>query len=208
MATTGDKSTRNIPEYRQIKPHTHMCIYVHIRAFERGYRLVTPRPKSFPFGRFMPPLPATARALCRQEIFVPYPSSLELSFLPLSLAPSRLSFSAFGPPSHRLSFSTLFFAEQNIPLSLVFPLSLSFSFAPSLSSHDLSCLLLSPTFCLFRPSIDSRPNPPVDHRYSFLYTFYIFPVYLCSFLSRSHSVPAYLRIFSAPVEHGENCVRD
>lgn len=29
MATTGDKSTRNIPEYRQIKPHTHMCTYVH-----------------------------------------------------------------------------------------------------------------------------------------------------------------------------------
>lgn len=32
MATTGDKSTRNIPEYRQIKPHTHMCIYVHTYA--------------------------------------------------------------------------------------------------------------------------------------------------------------------------------
>lgn len=35
MATTGDKSTRNIPEYRQIKPHTHMCIRTHIRAFAR-----------------------------------------------------------------------------------------------------------------------------------------------------------------------------
>lgn len=33
MATTGDKSTRNIPEYRQIKPHTHMCIHLHIRAY-------------------------------------------------------------------------------------------------------------------------------------------------------------------------------
>lgn len=48
MATTGDKSTRNIPEYRQIKPHTHMCIYVYMGAFARGYRLVcNSAPKKF-----------------------------------------------------------------------------------------------------------------------------------------------------------------
>lgn len=35
MATTGDKSTRNIPEYRQIKPHTHMCIRTHARVCAR-----------------------------------------------------------------------------------------------------------------------------------------------------------------------------
>lgn len=35
MATTGDKSTRNIPEYRQIKPHTHMCIRTHARVRAR-----------------------------------------------------------------------------------------------------------------------------------------------------------------------------
>lgn len=156
MATTGDKSTRNIPEYRQIKPHTHMCIYVHIRAFERGYRLVTPRPKSFPFGRFMPPLPAAARALCRQEIFVPYPSSLELSFLPLSLPPSRLSLSASGPPPR--SFSTLFFAAQSIPLSIVFLFSLSFISRSVLPpTHTLSLSHFLP-FYKFSPQPSDRPS--------------------------------------------------
>lgn len=81
MATTGDKSTRNIPEYRQIKPHTHMCVRPYTR---RRYRLVTPRPKSFPFDRFMPPLPATPNTI--EELFL----SFLLSFCPpLSSSPFR-----------------------------------------------------------------------------------------------------------------------
>jgi len=75
MATTGDKSTRNIPEYRQIKPHTHMCIYTCTYA---RLRADIPTGNSAPKKFSLRPIYAAAaacsgaRALCRQEIFIPF----------------------------------------------------------------------------------------------------------------------------------------
>lgn len=47
MATTGDKSTRNIPEYRQIKPHTHMCTHTYTYARLRA-DMPSPSPSPAP----------------------------------------------------------------------------------------------------------------------------------------------------------------
>lgn len=93
MATTGDKSTRNIPEYRQIKPHTHMCTYTCTYARTRAdIPTGNSAPKKFSLRPIYAAAAAAAavcsgaRALCRQEIFVPFPLP-DITLLPLSLAP-------------------------------------------------------------------------------------------------------------------------
>lgn len=81
MATTGDKSTRNIPEYRQIKPHTHMCI----RTYTRGVEIPTGNsaPKKFSLR------PIYAAAACNTEERLAIEEELfsSFSFLFLSLLP-------------------------------------------------------------------------------------------------------------------------
>lgn len=168
MATTGDKSTRNIPEYRQIKPHTHMCIRTHTRVRAR-----IPTGNSAPKKFSLRPIYAAAacngeRALCRQEIFVPYPSCLVLSFchflsLPLAslslsfplLRPFSLLFVVLGPLLRSVKYSSFSCVSPLPPSLFVLPPSLFlFHLAIRLAFHSLSFSLSPP-----RPSVVGSRQP-------------------------------------------------
>lgn len=202
MATTGDKSTRNIPEYRQIKPHTHMCTYTCTYARSRAdIPTGNSAPKKFSLRPIYAAAAAAAaacsgaRTFCRQEIF-PF---LLPEYHP-AIAFSR-SFSSFPPillsiilvvlqrsflchEFRFLSFSFLF------SFFFLFDLSLSFSF-----SFSLSCVRARFSLVL--------ANPPIAYRYSF---FYAFSVYHCASLFVSHSLFVNTFVFPTP-EYGENTVR-
>lgn len=138
MATTGDKSTRNIPEYRQIKPHTHMCTYMCTYAFARGHTDRQLRAqKVFPSAD----LCRRRRRLQRRESALPpgnlrpFPSARYhpatafsrsshpfLRFFSLVLVVLQLS------PLPCVSFSLLFsFLSPFSPFPFAFPFSLPFS---------------------------------------------------------------------------------
>lgn len=134
MATTGDKSTRNIPEYRQIKPHTHMCIRTHTRVRAR-----IPTGNSAPKKFSLRPIYAAAACSGQSALppgnLRPLPFMSHTLFLPPSLPPS---FSLSSLPL--VVLGPLFAARVFLSFSLYIS---SFSLPLPLSSRDSSCLRLS-----------------------------------------------------------------
>ena len=116
MATTGDKSTRNIPEYRQIKPHTHMCIRTYMRVEE--IPTGNSAPKKFSLR------PIYAAAACNTEERA---SPSKNSFLPFHLL-FYLFLLLYISPSLSLTLQWWSFSLGSL-LSLSLSLSLS-SFPP------------------------------------------------------------------------------
>lgn len=191
MATTGDKSTRNIPEYRQIKPHTHMCTYMCTYAFARGHTDRQLRAqKVFPSAD----LCRRRRRLQRRESALP-PGNLR-PFPSARYHPATAfsrSFSSLPPillPGSRRSPALSFAMRIVFSPFLIFISFFSLSFCLSLLSPLLS-----------RPSL-VLANPSIVYRYSFLYA-----------LSVSHRASLFVSFRSCkylptPDECDENMVRN
>lgn len=146
MATTGDKSTRNIPEYRQIKPHTHMCIvYTYTYARSRA-RIPTGNyaPKKF---SLRPIYAAGACSSAKERLAARKSSSLSLR---------RVS------PSHPSLSLSVCFSLSRFPLSLLpshVPPSDSSSYGPCCSQALCLSTVRTSTFSSLSPFMRFVPSP-------------------------------------------------